>query len=256
MLWKFYKNDPNVCHYVFGTMHLATEAAYAHVEIAKKYIQLSTVYAAELDLNEQAEHDMSVYFLLENGSFSDFFKPKGFIKYQKIVLKTFGVDLYHYNQCTPFFINTMLAEKSLSKSYPEALDHYLWKYATAEGKEMKGVESFEDQVLILKSIPLDVQLKTFKDIMANVTSFKKKLEDLNGLYKNADMKKLYKSTKKSMGKLRKLMIYDRNIIMANRMVGLSEENSCFFAIGAAHLPGQKGVMALLKRQGYKIVPVK
>jgi uncharacterized protein len=55
---------------------------------------------------------------------------------------------------------------------------------------------------------------------------------------------------------RKLMIYDRNIIMANRMVGLSEENSCFFAIGAAHLPGQKGVMALLKRQGYKIVPVK
>jgi uncharacterized protein YbaP (TraB family) len=93
-------------------------------------------------------------------------------------------------------------------------------------------------------------------MMANVTRFKKKLEDLNTLYKNTDIKQLYKTTKKSMGKLRKLMIYDRNIAMANRMAELSKEKSSFFAIGAAHLPGPKGVLTLLKKQGFKIALVK
>ncbi len=233
-------------------MHLATDAAYTHVDIAKKYIQLSSIYAAELDLNEQSKHDINNYFLLENGSFSDYFGAKRFEKYLKVAKKAFGIDLNHYNQCTPFYINTLLAEKNLKKIHPEALDHYLWKFAMANGKDMRGVESFDDQVQILKSIPLDVQLKTFKDTMANVSAFKKKIEKLNLTYKNADYKNLYVSSKKSMGKLRKLMIYDRNIVMVDRMITISYEKPSFFAIGAAHLPGSKGILTLIKRQGFII----
>ncbi|HLO53942.1 MAG TPA: TraB/GumN family protein [Saprospiraceae bacterium] len=256
MLWKFYKNDPDVCHYVFGTMHLATEAAYAHVDIAKKYIQLSSIYAAELDLNEQAKHNMEQYFLLESGTFSDFFTSKRFQKYVKVAKKAFDIDLMQYNHCTPFFINTLIAEKNLEKTYAEALDHYLWNFAIAEGKDLRGVESFDDQVRILKSIPLDTQLKTFKDSMSNVASLRKKLENLNEMYKNGDMKQLYLSTKKSMGKLRKLMIYDRNMVMTNRIIEISQEKPSFFAVGAAHLPGPKGILTLLKKQGFKIAVVK
>ena len=252
MLWKFYKNEPDVCHYVFGTMHLATDAAYTHVGIAKKHIQLSSIYAAELDLNEQSKQDMNKYFLLENGSFSDFFKVKRYKKYLRVAHKAFGIDLMQYNQCTPFFINTLLAEKNLEKTYPEALDHFLWNFAMAQGKEMRGVESFDDQVQILKSIPLDGQLKSFKDTMANVSLFRRKLENLNEMYKKADLKNLYVNSKKSMGKLRKLMIYDRNMVMADRMITMSNEKPSFFAIGAAHLPGSKGILTLLKRQGYKV----
>ena len=35
LLWKFYKGDPNDCHYLFGTMHLATDAAYTYAELEK-----------------------------------------------------------------------------------------------------------------------------------------------------------------------------------------------------------------------------
>ncbi len=35
-----------------------------------------------------------------------------------------------------------------------------------------------------------------------------------------------------------------------------KEGGCFFAVGAAHLPGTNGVLELLKKAGYKVKPVK
>lgn len=233
-------------------MHLATDAAYTHVEIAKKYIQLSSIYAAELDLNEQSKHDVNKYFLLDDANFSDFFNSNRYEKYVKVAAKAFNFNLNEYNHCTPFFINTLLTEKIFEKTHLSALDHYLWDFAIAKGLEMTGVESLDDQVRILKSIPTEIQIKSFKDTMSNVSGFRNKLECINEMYKKADIMSLYSSTKKNMGKLRKLMIYDRNKVMTDKIINISNRNSSFFAIGAAHLPGSKGVLTSLKRHGYTI----
>ena len=55
-----------------------------------------------------------------------------------------------------------------------------------------------------------------------------------------------------MGRIRKVMIYDRNVNMKERIKALSSDKTCFFAIGTAHFPGGKGILALLKKDGYKI----
>ena len=55
-----------------------------------------------------------------------------------------------------------------------------------------------------------------------------------------------------MGKIRNLMIYDRNKKMVNAIIRMSDEKSSFFAIGAAHFAGNKGILAFLKKEGYKI----
>ena len=70
-----------------------------------------------------------------------------------------------------------------------------------------------------------------------------------------DVNSLYSITKKSMGKIRKLMIYDRNERMAQRVVEIHQLKPCFVAVGAAHLGGNKGLLNLLKKQGYKIKSV-
>lgn len=256
MLYKYYKNDPDVCSYIFGTMHLSTKEAYTHVTLAKKYIRSVSLYAAEMDINEAKKAEMITYFMNEEGiTFSGYFRPKQYQKYRKTILKSFKTDLYNFERYTPFFVNNLLAELSLSKSEPEYLDHYLWSYAIYEEKEVQGVETFNQQIEVLKKIPLEFQIKSFKTTVKNLSSFRKKINTLNQLYARGDIKTLYKLTKKSMGKIRKLMIYDRNEIMGERAIALHSYKPSFIAIGAAHLGGNKGVLSLLRKAGYKVKEV-
>ena len=74
-------------------------------------------------------------------------------------------------------------------------------------------------------------------------------------YQKAEIKKLYKSGLKSAKGLKKLLIYDRNLIMAERFYTHIKEQSMFYAVGAGHLGGEKGLLRLLKKRGLKVKPV-
>lgn len=257
MLWRIYKNDPQICSYLFGTMHLPCVEAYKFSDLAKKYIVKSSIYAAEMDLNQSIGQNMMSHFLLQDGKkFSDFFRPAVYKKYHNLVQKVFGLSLSNYQDYTPFFIHNILVEASIVKQHMDPLDHHLWKYAMDHGCHMTGLESFEDQVSIMSQIPLDFQVKTFRESMKNIKLFKQKLAKIVALYADGNVQQLYKYSKRSMGRIRKLMIYDRNQLMAERIKALADQKATFFAIGAAHYPGDKGILAILQRNGFKIQHIK
>jgi uncharacterized protein YbaP (TraB family) len=56
-------------------------------------------------------------------------------------------------------------------------------------------------------------------------------------------------------KIERRMLDDRNARMVERMLPRFEEGGAFIAIGAAHLPGEQGVLALLERRGFGVVRV-
>jgi len=52
------------------------------------------------------------------------------------------------------------------------------------------------------------------------------------------------------------LIYNRNANWAKLMPQIMADKATFFAVGAGHLPGEKGVLQLLKNAGYMIEGVK
>jgi len=62
-------------------------------------------------------------------------------------------------------------------------------------------------------------------------------------------------TKKSLGKFRHILLYDRNVNMSNTIASIIHKKPTFFAVGAAHLAGNKGILALLKRKKINIKSV-
>ncbi len=86
--------------------------------------------------------------------------------------------------------------------------------------------------------------------------FHKQLMKLIKLYEDQDIQGLYKNSKSGLGRLRKVMLYDRNKIMIERIQEqVAERNPSFFAVGAAHLGGTKGVLVGLKRMGLHVRPI-
>jgi uncharacterized protein YbaP (TraB family) len=83
--------------------------------------------------------------------------------------------------------------------------------------------------------------------------------DLADLYKNQDLDKIDELSRKEdagMDKYMDLLLYDRNRKWAKALPGLFSSQSLLVAVGAAHLPGENGVINLLRKQGYTVTPVK
>ncbi|MBL0144630.1 MAG: TraB/GumN family protein [Chitinophagaceae bacterium] len=55
---------------------------------------------------------------------------------------------------------------------------------------------------------------------------------------------------------REKFLYKRNEIQANSMDTIMKKSALFVGVGAAHLPGDRGVIELLRKKGYKLRPIK
>jgi uncharacterized protein YbaP (TraB family) len=79
------------------------------------------------------------------------------------------------------------------------------------------------------------------------------------LYNNQDLDGIDSLTQKDEGGAEgghmDLLLYGRNRKWAKILDGLLGQKSLLIAVGAAHLPGTMGVIALLRKEGYTVEPV-
>ena len=241
--------------YILGTMHVRDARAFQFEHLFYDKIQECEAFATEFNLDDmQSQTDFTLS--LPNGlQLSDVIKSKTFERISRVVEQKMGMPLIHFNALKPIIITNMLTESALSSDRLMSLDETLWRFASENGRILRGIETFEEQVEILNKMSLDEQIKGLKDLTANFSKFRKQLLRMTKLYETADIQKLYKAAKKTAKGSRRLLLYDRNEIMAQRIAEMSKEMSLCAAIGAGHLAGQKGVLRLLKNKGFKVKPV-
>ena len=256
LLWKILDTNLPAPSYVFGTMHVRDQRAFARLDPVLEAIQSCAAFATEFNLEEAKLNADPAALNLPNGQAIDqLLGEKKYQKARKALLKMTGMDIEPLKHLQPIMLTNVLSESVLAREMAFSMDEFLWRFATEQEKIRLGVETYQEQMEILHQIPMKIQLKSLIDISKNFKKYRKKILKTTTLYEEQNIQQLYKSTKKSLGKLRKLMLYDRNKIMAERIGKMAQEQPTVAAIGAAHLAGKKGVLRLLKKQGFKIKAV-
>lgn len=256
LLWRIQGEDLPGTSYLFGTMHVKNQRVFDHLDNVYNTISHCDAFAAEFELDKIPDFSITDLFRLPDDlTLSQLIPAKKWDKLAKILLKTVGITLNHYNYFQPLFISNIIEEQILKKDMPVSLDEHLWHFASSNNKAMKGIETFEEQLEILKKISLEQQLKSLFSMMRNFSRFRQHLLKMADWYEEGEIVKLYKGTRSGARETRHILLFDRNHIMATRICGMIAHQTTFCAIGAAHLAGQKGVLNLLKNRGFQIEPL-
>jgi uncharacterized protein YbaP (TraB family) len=173
----------------------------------------------------------------------------------KLMLKLNLGEIDPYRQLSPLLLVQSLSSELLGKDAPMPLDFALAADAREYGLVWEGIETLDEQWAVLQALPVKEQCRQLTQVVKHFSKFKKQLRKQVKWYLNQDIRQLYRDTRKSLKNLRKPLLLHRNKVMAIRMSAMSSAKPCFHAIGAAHLAGGKGVLRLLKKQGYSLKPI-
>ena len=253
-LWRLVFSEEKTS-YLFGTIHLPVDSVVWNKRYVYECISESDHYFGEMDLDEMAKTGMKGGNVLPKGmAISDLFSTiKSYNKVRNAIKKSFQVDIELFSHLKPLLFQHLL-DIAISGGEAGIMDQELLNYAKSCGKPIGGLETFKDQLNILNKIDLDYQLKLLKEIASNTKAYHKRIKQLIKLYSQQDIRKLYLTSVKAAGRYRNLMIYERNGKMADRIVKL-DPGKYFISLGVGHLYGNKGLLALLKREGVKMVPL-
>lgn len=259
LLWRItHPEAPDRVSYVYGTMHVNAEFVYQMGDSAIAAFQTSTAFAAEVEINRDSVMLMAQELVRMSEENKVTISPKKDLtapqrtnlqKMCKLIEKE-----YNNNEMTFSLIELMSAnQKYYSKDYMTSLDEALWYYAKWYGHEMYGLESVVDQIKIIGTLANEDDLKNSLGMDVEAA-----FADMQALYEARNVKGIREATEKYKAKNSRYtveLIDNRNVVMANKIDILAYDTDLFSAIGAAHLDGKKGVLALLREKGWIVEPV-
>jgi uncharacterized protein YbaP (TraB family) len=121
-----------------------------------------------------------------------------------------------------------------------------------------GIETVAEQLNAVNVIPITTQVRMLKDALKTFVSAKETIQKLTNIYVKQDIANLMKDMSDNTpldADFDEALLTKRNLVMADRIATIIGSRSTMIAVGAGHLGGEKGLIALLKKKGYVLKSV-
>jgi uncharacterized protein YbaP (TraB family) len=269
LLWEITGNGTKKPSYLIGTMHVSSKMAFNLPD--SFYLAVKSAQVVALETNPETwQEDMSKYDLeggMRGGNNSWEGTLTGPTDYLNIkTLKFFKYDgkLERSMFSNPSTINNLLyrsyGNESADFEEDTYLDMYIYQCGKKWGKKVAGVEDYgESMRLMMEAYKDAAKDKTRKDRSYGDMDEEYSADKLQEAYRKGDLDLLdsinnYNSFSTAFDEK---FLYRRNEIQAASIDSIIKSGSILFVgVGAAHLPGDRGVIEMLRAKGYKLRPVK
>lgn len=259
LLWKISGKGLTHPSYLFGTVHMICPQDFFLTPAAKSaFAEAKTIYM-EVDLAD-ASMSMKLLELVQLGegrTLSSFFDSSDYALLQQFVHDSLQMDIRFLERFKPIMLYSLLTSKILPCAKEQAYEMEFVQMAKEEKKVVKGLETAEYQVSIFDSIPAKEQSAMIMDIVKNYDSQKTDFNHLIQVYKSQNIDSLYKMVEESPDtKINQdLLLFSRNRKWVPLIDNATHLGPCFIAVGAGHLGGPQGLIALLRKRGFTVKPM-
>jgi len=261
LLWQVSGNGLKQPSYLFGTMHLMCAADTRLSETLKTVIKESDEIYFEIDMDNFMEMLGAMKYLKMNGNkkLQDFLTAEEYQKVKDYFTKNPGIMTLEMMQYfKPYFISSMISEKAMACANDGGMEQSIMEESKQYKKEIKGLETVAFQASVFDSIPYELQAKELVKYLDSADQNIENTKELIAVYKSQNLKKIQELTEKEEGSTSQfmdLLLYNRNTDWVQKINNIIPAGKVLFAVGAAHLPGEKGLINLLKKKGYTLKPM-
>ncbi len=265
LLWEITGNGIKETSYLFGTIHIIGKEDFfwpsntlASLEKAKK-----TVF--EIDFDDMFDMGnmmgmMSKVFMKDGKTLKDLLSDEDYT-FVSNEFKELGLPMMMLERMKPMFL-TIFAQGDVgmggADSNMKSYEMELYELAQQADKSVHGLETVDDQIAIFDSIPYTEQATLLVESLKSKDSGSDEMEMLTKMYTTQNITEMVESMSAEDSEYKEfedIMLNDRNENWIPLMTDYMNESATFFAVGAGHLAGKKGVINLLREKGYTLKPL-
>ncbi|MEQ9403125.1 MAG: TraB/GumN family protein [Cyclobacteriaceae bacterium] len=257
LLWKI-EGKGIQPSYLFGTFHVLPQADFELKEKVKSALASADQLVMELDMdNGNIQSEMMMNAGMKQGMTLDrLLTEEQYQQLDEMLQTTLGAGVEQLKTFKPFMISTLLLKRFIGDQ-PASFESVISAMAAQQGMEINGLETIAEQMSVFDKISYSDQAKDLVELMEKEEETKELYALMISLYKEEKVHELYEQSAQYFdrpGEL-ELILLNRNEKWIPLFKDLAKEQSTFFGVGAAHLGGKKGLLALLKKKGYKVTAV-
>lgn len=259
LLWKI---EPAGGHpsFLYGTMHTADPRVTTLPAPVRSAFDQASSFTIELLINADGMVSMAEAMFFPNGqTLSTVLGPQLYRQAEQ-ALTDQGLPTHDLERKKPWVVIMLLSAPRVEFGLP--LDLRLQLQATLEGKPTFGLESMQEQIAVFNGLPLPDQVMLLKDTLRYQAHVARQFEQLLQAYLARDLAALIKvlrtperDSTDAFDTMMERLLDRRNRVMLERMRPRLQEGNAFIAVGAAHLPGEGGLLQLLTNAGYRVSAV-
>lgn len=255
LLWEISGNGISSPSYLYGTVHMiCPEDFVTGKRLQEKFRSAQKVFL-EVDMDDPSMNmKMMQLSLLQGKKLSDMFSDSDYNKLNVFFRDTIGMPLTLLNTMKPFVLFSILTLKSLPCAEPQSYELSFVKMAKEQSKEVLGLETIEDQMKIFDDMPDSVQVQMVMRYINEFDEQKKEFAKMVDAYKQENLDSIYEHIMSSpdISGSEEVLLFNRNEKWIPIMEAAMQKEKIFFAVGAGHLGGPKGVINLLREKGYSV----
>ncbi len=261
-LWRVAKGDHRL--FIGGTVHLLSKADYPFPdEFEQVFREVDTViFETDLDAFSGAEMQAD---MLRKLTYPDGIRLQSKLSakaYRALAAycKTAGIPLDSLQNMKPAMVVLILTISQLKQldMADTGVDQFFLKKAKASSKKVVGLESAEAQIQVLENMGKGQENELILSSIKELQSTPRAIKGIKSAWRNGNLKELenigIQSMQSEFPQLRKNLLTSRNQAWLPKIKAqLETSEKALILVGALHLAGDDGLIALLKKQGYTVV---
>ncbi len=259
LLWRISGNELQTPSYLFGTIHVICADDFVAYEALEEKMGKTEKLMLELNLQDPGlVMGLQMGMVMQDEkTIADLLSEEEYARVKQFFADSLEMQISAVERVQPFFLVSMMFPHMLG-CQPQSYEGYLMQLAAQKEIPLDGLETLQDQLDVFKKLTYEEQAGILMESLNDYAKSREEFRQLLDLYLSMDLEGMHQMSHESLSQwedFERSILKERNQRWIPRMEALMKEKPVFFAVGAAHLPGETGVLQLLKDKGYTLEPL-